>query len=45
MNILEIQNCTICYQNGTSAVSDVSLSVSEGEIVSIVEKAEAARRH
>ena len=36
MNILEIQNCTICYQNGTSAVSDVSLSVSEGEIVSIV---------
>ena len=36
MNMLEIQNCTICYQNGTSAVSDVSLSVSEGEIVSIV---------
>ena len=36
MNILEIQNCTVCYQNGTSAVSDVSLSVSEGEIVSIV---------
>ena len=36
MNILEIQNCTICYQNGTPAVSDVSLSVSEGEIVSIV---------
>ena len=36
MNILEIQNCTICYQNGAPAVSDVSLSVSEGEIVSIV---------
>ena len=36
MNILEIQNCTICYQNGRPAVSDVSLSVSEGEIVSIV---------
>ena len=36
MNILEIQNCTICYQNGTPAVSDVSLSVTEGEIVSIV---------
>ena len=36
MNILDIKNCTICYQNGTSAVSDVSLSVSEGEIVSIV---------
>lgn len=36
MNMLEIQNCTICYQNGTPAVSDVSLSVSEGEIVSIV---------
>ena len=34
--MLEIQNCTICYQNGTPAVSDVSLSVSEGEIVSIV---------
>ena len=36
MNILEIQNCTICYQNGRPAVSDVSISVSEGEIVSIV---------
>ena len=36
MNMLEIQNCTICYQNGAPAVSDVSLSVSEGEIVSIV---------
>ena len=36
MNILEIQNCTICYQNGRPAVSDASLSVSEGEIVSIV---------
>ena len=36
MNILDIKNCTICYQNGTPAVSDVSLSVSEGEIVSIV---------
>ena len=36
MNILDIKNCTICYQNGAPAVSDVSLSVSEGEIVSIV---------
>ena len=36
MSILDIQNCTICYQNGTPAVSDVSLSVSEREIVSIV---------
>ena len=36
MNILDIKNCTICYQNGTPAVSDVSLSVTEGEIVSIV---------
>ena len=34
--MLDIKNCTICYQNGTPAVSDVSLSVSEGEIVSIV---------
>ncbi len=34
--MLDIQNCTITYQNGIPAVSDVSLSVSEGEIVSIV---------
>ena len=36
MNILEVENCTIRYQNGNPAVSDVSLSVKEGEIVSIV---------
>ncbi|MDO5424939.1 MAG: ABC transporter ATP-binding protein [Eubacteriales bacterium] len=36
MSLLEIKNCTICYQNGRPAVSEVSLSVSEGEIVSIV---------
>ena len=36
MSLLDIKNCTICYQNGTPAVSDVSLSVNEGEIISIV---------
>ena len=36
MSILDIENCTICYQNGTPAVNDVSLSVEEGSIVSIV---------
>ena len=36
MSILEVENCTICYRNGAPAVSDVSLSVQEGEIVSIV---------
>lgn len=36
MSILDINHCTICYQNGTPAVSDVSLSVEEGEIISIV---------
>lgn len=36
MSILEIHHCTICYQNGNPAVSDLSLSVEEGEIVSIV---------
>lgn len=36
MSILEINHCTICYQNGNPAVSDLSLSVKEGEIVSIV---------
>ena len=34
--MLDIQNCTICYKNGKPAVSDVSLSISEREIVSIV---------
>jgi len=36
MSLLEIRNCTIRYQNGAPAVSDVSLSVEKGEIVSIV---------
>ena len=36
MNILEIKNCTVCYRDGKPAVSDVSLYVKEGEIVSIV---------
>lgn len=36
MSILEVQNLTICYQNGAPAVSDVSLSIQAGEIVSIV---------
>ena len=36
MRILEVQNCTICYQDDLPAVSAVSFSVEEGEIVSIV---------
>ena len=36
MNVLEIENCTVCYRNGVPAVSDVSFSVGEREIVSIV---------
>ena len=36
MRVLEIESCTIRYPNGIDAVSDVSLSVEEGEIVSIV---------
>lgn len=36
MSLLEVKNCTIKYQNGTSAVSNVSLSVEQGEIVSLV---------
>ncbi len=36
MNVLEIENCTVCYGNGAPAVSDVSFSVREREIVSIV---------
>lgn len=36
MCVLDIRNCTVCYQNGTPAVSDVSLQVNEGEIISIV---------
>lgn len=35
-NILEVENCTICYQNHEPAVSGVSFSVGEREIVSIV---------
>lgn len=36
MSLLEVKNCTIKYQNGTSAVSNVSFSVEQGEIVSLV---------
>lgn len=36
MSILDINHCTVCYHDGVSAVSDVSLSVNEGEIISIV---------
>lgn len=36
MSVLDINHCTICYQNGLPAVSDVSLSVEKGDIVSIV---------
>jgi len=36
MSILQIEHCTICYQNGTPAVSDVSFDVESGEIISIV---------
>ena len=36
MSILQIEHCTICYQNGANAVSDVSLSAEQGEIISIV---------
>ena len=34
--ILDINNCSICYTSGHEAVSGVSLSVKEGEIISIV---------
>lgn len=34
--ILDIDNCTICYRDNRNAVSNVSLSVQQGEIVSIV---------
>ncbi len=36
MQILRIENCSIRYANGFQAVNGVSLSVQEGEIVSIV---------
>lgn len=36
MSILDIDHCTVCYRNCVPAVSDVSLSVNEGEIISIV---------
>ena len=36
MSILQIEHCTICYQSGAAAVSDISLSIEQGEIVSIV---------
>ena len=36
MDILNIENCTIRYQEQEAAVENVSLSVGEQEIVSIV---------
>ena len=36
MDILNIENCTISYQGQKAAVDDVSLSIGEKEIVSIV---------
>ena len=36
MSLLEIKNCTIRYQNGTPAVSNVSFNVEKGQIVSLV---------
>lgn len=36
MSLLEVENCTICYQGGAPAVSGLSLHVEEGEIVSLV---------
>ncbi len=36
MSLLEIKNCTIKYQYGAPAVSNVSFSVEKGEIVSLV---------
>ena len=36
MSLLEVKNCTIRYQNGAPAVSNVSFSVEKGEIVSLV---------
>lgn len=36
MDILNIENCTIRYQEQEAAVEHVSLSVGEQEIVSIV---------
>ena len=34
--VLEIENCSVCYQNHTPAVKNVSFSVKEKEIISIV---------
>ena len=36
MSLLQIQNCTIRYQNGAPAVDSVSMDVEQGEIISIV---------
>ena len=36
MSILQIEHCTVCYQNGAPAASDISLSIEQGEIISIV---------
>ena len=36
MNLLEVKNLTICYENGIPAAKDVNLSLQEGEILSIV---------
>ena len=36
MNLLEVKNLTICYENGIPAAKDVTLSLQEGKILSIV---------
>ncbi len=36
MSLLQVKNCTIRYQNGAPAVSDISFNVEKGEIVSLV---------
>jgi len=36
MSLLEVKNCTIRYQNGAPAVSNVSFDVEKGEIISLV---------
>ena len=36
MSLLEVKNCTIKYQNGAPAVSNVSFDVEKGEIISLV---------
>ncbi len=36
MDILRLENCSVCYKNGVKAVDDVTFSVREQEIVCIV---------